>query len=207
MSHDLVILLHGVGSNGANLATLADAWRHALPNVEFEAPDAPFFLGHGPGRQWFSVNGVTAANRPERVAAARAAFDKTLGDIIAAHGLTGQPERIALVGFSQGSIMALDALASGRWPVAAVVAFSGRLASPQPLTPAESTRVLLIHGDADPVMPVSESIRAATVLQALGIDAKSHILPGVGHTISSEGALIAGTFLGGIFASPGKEDA
>ncbi len=206
MNRDLVILLHGVGGSGANLATLADAWRDVLPDTAFAAPDAPFPSGHGPGHQWFSVNGVTEANRPERVATARAAFDRTLGDIIAAHGLTDQPERIALVGFSQGSIMALDALASGRWPVAAVVAFSGRLASPGPLTPAKHTRVLLIHGDADPVMPMSESVQAAALLKELGVDATGLILPGVGHMISSEGAAIAGTFLAGIFESAGRKD-
>ena len=207
MKRNLVILLHGVGSSGANLATLAEAWRNTLPNADFAAPDAPFPFGHGPGRQWFSVNGVTEANRPERVAAARGPFDKTLGDIIAAHGLTDQPGRIALVGFSQGSIMALDAVASGRWPVAAVVAFSGRLASPKPLAPAQGARVLLIHGDADPVMPASESVRAAAVLKELGVDATSQILRGVGHTISPEGASIAGSFLAGIFAPTGKGDA
>ena len=206
MNRDFVILLHGVGGSGANFTTLADAWRDVLPDTAFAAPDAPFPSGHGPGHRWFSVNGVTQANRPERVATARAAFDRTLGDIIAAHGLTDQPERIALVGFSQGSIMALDALASGRWPVAAVVAFSGRLASPRPLTPAKHTRVLLIHGDADPVMPMSESVQAAAILKELGVDATGLILPGVGHVISSEGATIAGTFLAGIFESAGRGD-
>ena len=207
MNHNLVVLLHGVGSNGANLATLADAWHHALPNTGFEAPDGPYPFGHGPGRQWFSVNGVTEANRLERVVAAREAFDKTLREIIAAHGLADHPERVALVGFSQGSIMALDAVASGRWPVAAVVAFSGRLASPRPLTPAPGTRVLLIHGNADPVMPVTESVRAETTLSELGVAVTSHVLPGVGHTISSEGATIAGAFLGEIFETAGKGDA
>lgn len=132
MKRDLVIPLNGVGSNGADLATLADAFRHALSGAEYAAPVAPLPLGHGLGRQWFSVDGLTETNRPERVAA-RASFDKMLSDIIATHGFIDRPERIALVGFSQGSIMALDALASGRRPVAATVAFSGRLASPQPL--------------------------------------------------------------------------
>ncbi len=207
MNRNLVILLHGVGSNGANLGTLADTWRHVLPNTRFEAPDAPYSFGRGPGRQWFSVNGVTEANRPERVLAARDAFDKTLGDLIAAHGLAEQLERIALVGFSQGSIMALDALVSGRWPVAAVVAFSGRLASPLPLRPAQGMRVLLIHGDADPVMPIGESLRAETVLQGLGVDATSRTLPGVAHAISPEGASIAGTFLAGLLESATREKA
>lgn len=206
MKRNLVILLHGVGSNGANLATLAEAWRQTLPNAAFAAPDAPFPFGPGPGRQWFSVIGVTEANRPERVAAARAPLDETLGDIIAAHGLTDQLERIALVGFSQGSIMALDAVASGRWPVAAVVAFSGRLASPQPLTPALGSRVLLIHGDADPVMPVGESAQAASILKRLGVAATNRVLPGVAHSISAEGASIAGAFLAGIFEPTGKGD-
>lgn len=204
MSCHLIILLHGVGSNGANLAPLGDAWRQALPHAEFAAPDAPFAFDQGPGRQWFSVSGVTEANRPERVAAARAAFDRTLGDIVAAHGMSDSLERVALVGFSQGSIMALDALASGRWPVAAVVAFSGRLASPQPLAPAPGTRVLLVHGDADPVMPVTESERAATTLQGLGIDVTSHILPRLGHSISPQGATLAGAFLAGVFQPGGK---
>lgn len=199
MKRHLVILLHGVGSNGAGLAPLADAWRHELPNVDFASPDAPFAFDRGPGRQWFSISGVTEANRPERVAAARAAFDQTLHDIIASHGLTDAPERVALVGFSQGSIMALDALASGRWPVAGIVAFSGRLASPLPLTPVKTTPALLIHGDADPIMPVGESERAAAALNTLGVDATVHVLPGVGHTVSFEGASLAGLFLGNVF--------
>ena len=207
MSRNLVIFLHGVGSNGADFMPLIKAWRHGLPNVEFEAPDAPHPFGHGAGREWFSVNGVTQANRPERVAAARAAFDHTLDKIVAAHGLIDQPRRLALVGFSQGAIMALDALASGRWPVAAVVAFSGRLASLAPLTPSQATRVLLVHGAADPVMPAAESVRAAALLKERGVDATSHILPDVGHTISQEGAALASTFLAAAFESAGKKDA
>jgi phospholipase/carboxylesterase len=201
MSRNLVILLHGVGSNGADLAGLGAMWRKLLPNTAFAAPDGPLSFGPGPGRQWFSVNGVTEANRPERVAAARPDFDQTLSNIIAAHGLANQLDRVALVGFSQGSIMALDALASGRWPVAAVVAFSGRLASQPPLSPAKNTRLLLIHGTADPVMPASESERTRTVLQGFGVDTTTRILPGVGHTITAEGAALAEAFLAETFES------
>jgi phospholipase/carboxylesterase len=200
MNRELVILLHGVGSSGADLAPLGNTWRDTLPGVDFVTPDAPFSFGHGPGRQWFSIDGVTEANRPERVAAARAAFDKALSSIIAAHGLSDRLDRVALVGFSQGSIMALDALASGRWPVAAIVAFSGRLASPRPLTPSPGTRALLIHGDADAVMPVAESTRAAATLREMGTDTGLHVLSGVGHGISPEGVAFAGAFLAETFA-------
>lgn len=204
MNRNLVILLHGVGSSGADLAPLGDFWRKSLPDADFAAPDGPFPMG--PGRQWFSLDGITPANRAERVAGARAAFDRTLNAILAAHNLTDHPERVALVGFSQGSIMALDALASGRWRVAAVVAFSGRLASPPPLAPSTATPVLLIHGNADQVMPFQESERAAAALSGLGVDVATHILPGVGHTISAQGAALAGAFLTEALAKAGATE-
>lgn len=196
MTRSLVILLHGVGSRGADLAPLGPIWAAAVPDTDFVAPDAPFaFDQGGVGRQWFSIRGVTDANRPARVAEARAAFDHTVTGIAAAHGLADRPDRIALVGFSQGSIMALDLVASGRWPVAAVIAFSGRLASPEPLTPATGTRTVLIHGAADPVMPVAESAIAEARLQAAGVAVSRFVLPGLGHTISAPGAEIAARVL------------
>ncbi|UXS03951.1 alpha/beta hydrolase [Agrobacterium tumefaciens] len=194
-ARNLVILLHGVGSNGANLAPLANLWNGLLPNTDFVSPDGPFAFGRGPGRQWFSIEGVTEQNRPDRVQAARGDFDRVIGEIISEHGLADNPQRVALVGFSQGSIMALDVLASGRLPVAAVAAFSGRLASPQPISPSPSTRLTLIHGDEDHIMPVSESVKASDIFKAAGVETELHVLPGLGHSISQDGAVIAGKFL------------
>lgn len=91
--------------------------------------------------------------------------------------------------------MALDAVASGRWPVGAVVAFSLRLASPAPLTPALQTPALLIHGTIDPVMPIAEATNAKAVLTAAGVQTTLHLLPGVGHTITPEGVALAQDFL------------
>jgi phospholipase/carboxylesterase len=196
----LVIFLHGVGSRGADLEAPGNLWREKLPGVSFEAPDAPFpFDQGGPGRQWFSVRGVTEANRPQRVLDAREAFDQTVAGIVEANGLASHLDRVALVGFSQGSIMALDALASGRWPVATVVAFAGRLASPEPLAPAVGSRALLVHGAADPVIPAQESADAQTRLEQAGVKVERHILPAVGHTISQEGAAIARDYLARVF--------
>jgi len=196
----LVIFLHGVGSNGADLAPLGQAWRALLPETEFASPDAPEpFDRGGSGRQWFSVSGVTEANRPDRIAEAREAFDRVLSGLIAEAGLTDRVDRVALVGFSQGSIMALDALASGRWPVGAVVAFAGRLASPEPITPSTGTRALLLHGGADPIMPVSETASAEARLTDAGVSVERHVFPGVGHSISADGMAVAGSFLQRIF--------
>lgn len=207
MNTSLVILLHGVGSNGADLAGLGQLWRQQLPEAQFVSPDAPFaFDGGGAGRQWFSLAGVTADNRPARVEAARAAFDGVIAPIVAAQGLEDRLDRVALVGFSQGTIMALDAVVSGRWPVAALLGYSGRLASPgpfAPFAPSPRTRVALIHGGSDPVIPPAETTDAAARLAALGIAAGGTILPGLGHTISREGAEIGAAFLAASLAPTG----
>lgn len=196
MSGALIILLHGVGSRGADLAPLGDHWQTVFPGLQTVSPDAPFpFDGGGHGRQWFSVAGVTEANRASRIATARLAFDQTIGRIVADQGFAKRLDRVVLVGFSQGSIMALDALVSGRWPVRAVVAFAGRLASPEPFAPASDSDVLVVHGDADPVMPVALSAQAEAALTRAGYRARRYIVPGAGHTITPPGVQAATQFL------------
>jgi len=191
----LVILLHGVGSNGADLAPLGDSWKPRLPGAVFVSPNAPERSSFGSGYQWFSVAGVTEDNRPARITAARPAFDKVISDIIAQNGYSDNLDRVVFVGFSQGTIMSLDAIASGRWPVAAVVGFSGRLASEAPLKPATGTKVLLVHGTSDPVIPSWETEKAETELKAAGLAVETVIEPGLGHTISIGGADRAADFL------------
>ena len=164
----------------------------------FASPNASERSGFGSGYQWFSVAGVTENNRPERIRLARAAFDLELTGIIDGQGFSDKLDRVVLVGFSQGTIMALDAIASGRWPVAAVVGFSGRLASPEPLAPSPHSRVLLIHGDADQVIPSSETTKAATLLRQKGMSVEATIELGLAHTISAQGVRHATNFLAGI---------
>ncbi|WP_237153494.1 alpha/beta hydrolase [Oryzibacter oryziterrae] len=199
MSNSLVILLHGVGSSGADLEALGEVWAGALPDAVFVAPDAPFAFDQSRfGYQWFSIAGVNESNRGERIVAAREAFDRTVSAAISGAGFTDRLDRVAFAGFSQGTIMALDALASGRWPVAAVVGFSGRLSSPEPFAPATQTKVLLVHGTADRVIPATESEQAESRLQQAGFTVERHALAGLGHTISPEGASLAGRFLSGM---------
>lgn len=191
----LVVFLHGVGASGADLAPLARLWRSALPDAAMAFPDgpAPFDLGPA-GHQWFSVNGVTEENRPQRVAAAAPVFDHVLTEELAWAGV--EPEALILVGFSQGSIMALDALATGRWRPAAVVAYAGRLARrPTPGGITAGTRVLLVHGAADPVIPVHELGTAAQALREAGVPVDTRVEPGVGHTITEAGAQAGLDFL------------
>lgn len=196
MAKALVIFLHGVGSNGDDLAPIGRHWATLLPDVVFASPNAPERFPAGFGWQWFSLADVTPENRPGRVRAARAAFDATLSDIVAQHGFADRWQDVVLVGFSQGSIMALDALASGRYPLAGVVAFSGRLAVDGELTPQAHVPALLIHGQADEVIPWQESETAAARLRAAAVPVDAHFEPATGHTISAQGAMHAAAFIG-----------
>lgn len=195
MTARLIILLHGVGSHGDDLMHLGDIWREMLRGVALAIPDAPFPFDGGAGRQWFSIAGVTAANRGDRVAAARPAFDRILREELERHGLADAPEQVALAGFSQGGIMALDALASGRWPVAGVVAFSARLATPEPLAPPAGSAALLVHGEDDRIIPAAESASAAERLRRAGVETELFVEAGLDHTIATEGVLRATDFL------------
>lgn len=196
MAKALVIFLHGVGSNGDDLAPIGRHWATLLPDVIFAAPNAPEPFAAGSGWQWFSLADVTPENRPGRVRAARAAFDATLSEIVAQHGFADRWQDVVLVGFSQGSIMALDALASGRYPLAGVVAFSGRLAIDCELTPQAHVPALLIHGQADEVIPWQESESAAARLRAAAVPVDARFEPATGHTISAQGAMHAAAFIG-----------
>ncbi|KJV34632.1 alpha/beta hydrolase [Pantoea sp. SM3] len=191
----LVIFLHGVGSNGDDLAVLGQHWASLLPDVAFASPNAPYPFEHAMGYQWFSLTGITPENRPARVRQARAAFDETLQQLMAQHGMADAWDKVILVGFSQGSIMALDALASGRYPLAGVVAFSGRLSFEGALTPNPQTPALLIHGKVDDVIPFSESESAVARLQAAGVTVEARYEAATGHTISSQGAMQAAAFI------------
>lgn len=197
---DLLIFLHGVGSSGDDLVPLAREWA-GRTGLAVAAPDAPFpFDLAAVGRQWFSVAGVTDENRPGRVEEAAAAFDALVDDEMR---LAGTSEtHTALIGFSQGTIMALDALGRGRH-FAGVLGFSGRLGRP-PKATIDRRPVLLVHGDADPVIPVGEAIAARHALEAAGAIADFARIPDGGHGIGPEAAMVGFGFLQRLVA--GEED-
>ncbi|MCW2273257.1 phospholipase [Rhodoblastus acidophilus] len=187
MPRPLVILLHGVHADGANLDPLRDFLAEHLPGVDVVAPDAPFATSLG--FQWFSLDNITPENRQRRIVEARTAFDAVVRPLVASR------DRVALCGFSQGGMMAIDALLTGQWPLVAVAGFSTRLASPPPFTPAQAP-VLIVHGAEDSVIPAAEGVAAAESLRALGLDVRSHVLPGVDHCITPEGMRLAASFFG-----------
>lgn len=174
----LVLLFHGVGSGARDLKPLGEALVPHLAGalvVSVQAPEAA-----GRGWQWFSVQGVTEADRPARVAAAMPGFVQTVQRWQQATALT--PAQTTLIGFSQGAIMALESTQLVSPPAARVVALSGRFARP-PRVADGSVRTHLMHGDADAVMPVRGAIDALAQLQSLGAVATLDRFPGLGHGI------------------------
>lgn len=189
----LLILLHGVGSNAADLAPVARFLANALPDARVLVPDGfQPFDGGGSGRQWFSVSGVTPANRAARV---DAALPPLLDWIEARRQEAGvEPEAVALFGFSQGSIMALAAAARGA-ALGAVVAVAGRLVDPLVPASAASPKLLLLHGLSDGVIPSTEGRLAADRLTAAGFEVDFRTEPGHGHGVSPDQARQAAQWL------------
>lgn len=193
----LIIFLHGIGASGRQLEPLASAWSDRLPNTAFAIPDAPYRNGYG-GHQWFKVDGLQLD--PGRIRDAREGFDRKIGDVITQKGFEDRLHDVAFVGVSQGAIMALDGVASGRWAVGAVVAFSGLLPPTSILQKNNQTPVLLVHGADDRTIPSVASTVAAGQLRAAGFLVELEIEPRVGHTISVSGADTAVSFLRKVLA-------
>lgn len=180
----LFLLFHGVGGRGSDMLPLAEALREQYPQaavLSFDAP-VPFdgVPGGGSGYQWFSVQGISEENRLERVAAALPGFVALVRNWAAQYGLSW--ERVALGGFSQGAIMALEAVQAEPQLVGRVLAFGGRHASLPGHAP-EDVSVHLLHGMADPVMPYRLVVQSARTLMELGADVTADVLPGIGHEL------------------------
>ena len=184
----LVVLLHGLGADGADLLGLAPAWCAVLPEVEFVAPNAPEPCDMAPvGYQWFSLQSRDPMTMMAGVAQAAPVLDGFLDELLAEHGL--DESRLALVGFSQGTMMALHVGLRRARPPAAIVGYSGALLAGPELFLQVRARppVLLVHGDADPIVPVSALDAAAIGLRAVGISVETERRPGLGHSIDEVG--------------------
>lgn len=177
----LFVLLHGVGGTPEGLEGLAQALRRAFPAAAVLIPEGfEPFDGGGPGRQWFSVRGVSDENRPERVARALPALVRYVQAAQQRFNLL--PPATALAGFSQGAIMALEAVQANEALAGRVLAFSGRYAE-LPKVPPTYTTIHLLHGAADPVMPVQLAQAAQARLDELHGDATIDIASNVGHEL------------------------
>jgi phospholipase/carboxylesterase len=189
-------LLHGLSSNGANLKGLATDWAEALPHTEFVAPDAPEPNDIGPlGLQWFSMRDRSLLGLRAGVAAAAPILDGFLDEILAERAI--DDGRMAMVGLSQGAMIGLHVgLRRAKTP-AAIVSYSGMLlAGPELFTEIRSRPpVLLVHGEADDLVPVSALDATAMALRAVGVKVQMERRPGVGHAVDEVGFQRGAAFL------------
>jgi phospholipase/carboxylesterase len=179
----LFLLFHGVGADAEDMVTVG-----RVLATEFPAALVVSIGGHeasdfGRGRQWFSIRDITEDNRMERVAAAMPGFLAAIRHWQREAGLGAAAT--ALVGFSQGAIMALESLREADPVAGRVVGIAGRFAG-RPALPPRETTVHLFHGKADPVMPYGHTVAAAEWLVGQGADITADILPFVGHGIDDE---------------------
>lgn len=192
----IVVLLHGVGADGEDLIGLVPMLQPMLPGTAFYAPDAPEPCDMAPfGRQWFSLQDRRPAVMLEGIRRSAPILDAFLDGLLTRHQLPSS--KLALVGFSQGTMMSLYVAPRRPDPVAAVLGFSGALLGPE-LLPAEARSkppVMLIHGDADDIVPVAALGMAVTALQQVGIPVEGIVRPGLPHSIDPFGVEAGGRFL------------
>jgi phospholipase/carboxylesterase len=197
----LVVFLHGYGADGNDLIEIGRAWQQSLPQAAFVSPHAPERCSQAPtGRQWFPLTFRDPDERWTGVNAAAPVLERFLDAELARHQLP--PAALALVGFSQGTMMALHVGLRRAAAPAAIVGYSGMLVTPENIEPesfAAEIRarppVLLVHGDRDDLIPPQALFMAAQGLAALDIPVEWHLSQGTGHGIDPEGLRHGGEFL------------
>jgi len=205
----LVVFLHGYGADGNDLIEIGRAWQQVLPQAAFASPHAPEPCGQAPmGRQWFALTFRDPNERWVGVNEAAPVLQRFLDAELARHRLP--PAALALVGFSQGTMMALHVGLRRAVPPAAIVGYSGLLVLPPDgdleAVAAEirsRSPVLLVHGDQDELIPAQALFQSTQGLAALGVPVQWHLSAGTGHGIDPEGLRHGGEFLARTFAGQG----
>jgi len=190
----LVVLLHGYGSNGQDLISLAPYWQRHLPDTAFVSMDAPFLCEAGMGYQWFSLQDYTPEALLKGAQTAAPHLDKFVDNLLKDYDLPA--EKLALAGFSQGTMMALYAGLRRSPPIAGVLGYSGALIGAESL-PEDGGKppVMLIHGETDSVVPVEAWHQAQEILKARGYNLSGHTTPNLEHSIDMHGIEKGGEFL------------
>lgn len=192
----LVILLHGYGSNGDDLISLGKYWQKLLPTTEFAAFNAPFpcsEFAHEKSYQWFDLGDFNHAVMHDGISEIVPVLNSNIDTLLGERGLSD--EDLALVGFSQGAIMALSGGVSRKRPCAGVIGYSGAfIHSPEDVVTA-LPEILLIHGDLDPVVDIKNLSQSAKILTSLGAKVRTHVCLDLDHSIDQTGLTMGGQFL------------
>ena len=204
----LVVFLHGYGADGDVLIEIGRQWQRWLPDTAFVAPHAPELLpGQPAGRQWFALTFRDPHERWRGVNHAAPGLEALLEAELARVQLPAS--KLALVGFSQGTMMALHLGLRRLQPPAAIVGYSGLLVleegkGPESLAGQVRAKppILLVHGDRDEVIPLDALFMSADALAAAQVPCEWHLSVGVGHGIDAEALRHGGLFLRRAFGLP-----
>jgi phospholipase/carboxylesterase len=196
---NLVILLHGYGSSGDDLISLAPYWSKMMPDTEFLAPNGTeAWEGYASGYQWFSLKEFTPTSVRAGLSSAQPHLKQYILESLAARNLS--PRELAIVGFSQGSMVALDMMFALP-DLGGIISYSGGFyPSETPLPHKPYPKILLVHGDADSVVPYDYFLEAEAQLKKLGLSPQTLTCSGLGHSIDEEGLKAGGNFLTQLFA-------
>lgn len=184
----VIVFLHGYGADGNDLISLSEPLGQGIENCLFVSPHAPFACDMSPmGRQWFSIDLSEPREFGKGAESARPELDGFLTGLMKQTGVAA--ENVVLVGFSQGTMMALTTAYQREEAFGAVIGFSGALPDPENFLPKVKSKppVLLVHGQADPVVPHSLMLPAASMLSAAEIEVQTHSVPGLQHGIDNSG--------------------
>lgn len=191
-----VIILHGLGDSASGIMGLGEALRGAFPDTLFIAPNAPFPCDFAPfGYQWFSMQDMSQTAILKGVANAAAPLNSYIDHVLETHTL--QPENVALLGFSQGTMMSLYVAPRRAEPLAGVLGYSGALIGGETLGHECKSKlpIMLIHGTHDDVVPFQAMEHAVIGLQRAGLEADSLACPGLTHSIDDQGLSQGARFL------------
>jgi phospholipase/carboxylesterase len=189
---ELVIFLHGYGSNGDDLIGLGEQWAHAMPDAAFVSPNAPQVCEQfSAGYQWFPIRAIDPATieREKHAASVAPILSQFIDEQLEKWGV--EDSRLAVVGFSQGAMMAMYAMPRRKKPCAAVIGYSGMMLDAAGLLGQGIVKVsvLAIHGDFDEVVMPDNLARIEEGFSAAGFDIETVMRPGLGHGIDQFGMM------------------
>jgi phospholipase/carboxylesterase len=186
-----VIFLHGLGDRGdGGLLEIGRIWQNMLPDCVFLCPDAPFEFDMAPpdfgGRQWFSLKSFTPDEMLKGALFAAPFLNSYIDHVLKEFNLT--PDKLFIVGFSQGTMMALHTMLRRDLPVAGILGYSGMLLAPALLKTEKrsSPPVMLIHGTLDPVVPYAALAASEQGLKDAGVNVET-VTCRCEHTIDDMG--------------------